>query len=211
MNKDKVNPWLSIPAEDYEGHMQSPAVNQSVLLSNAFHSVLIQCKPRRIAVLGAGTGNGFEHIIWNGIDLIDVYDINPEFLAICRRRFSDEKMNIVCADLEQFAFPAAKYDLIYAALFFEYVDVSALLEKIYSALMTEGHLVILIQLPSDSQRAITETPCESLKALYGRMRLYAKDEIIKYTMQMKFRCIQETELQSTRGKKFFLGIFIKEI
>ena len=57
-----TNPWLTIPAEDYEAHMASPEVGQLQVLNQLFKMVLEEHRPESLAVLGCSTGNGFEHI-----------------------------------------------------------------------------------------------------------------------------------------------------
>jgi len=46
------NPWLSIPLQDYEGHMGSAGVQQLSVLSELFKRALDYCLPESVAVLG---------------------------------------------------------------------------------------------------------------------------------------------------------------
>jgi hypothetical protein len=46
------NPWLSIPLEDYEGHMGSAGVQQLRILAELFKRALDRCLPESVAVLG---------------------------------------------------------------------------------------------------------------------------------------------------------------
>jgi len=55
-----MNPWLTVSASDYEGHMI--AAGQLGALSAIFRDVYLEQRPRRLAVLGCATGKGFEHI-----------------------------------------------------------------------------------------------------------------------------------------------------
>ena len=51
MTDDRTDdPWLRIPAEDYEAHMR--AAGQEAVLRDAFARVLADVRPARIAVLG---------------------------------------------------------------------------------------------------------------------------------------------------------------
>ena len=54
------NPWLRIPAADYEAHME--AVGQSAALRQLFSSVYRSIKPARLAILGCTTGADFEGV-----------------------------------------------------------------------------------------------------------------------------------------------------
>jgi len=57
-----TNPWLGIPAADYEAHMALPEVGQARALAALFASALEEYAPESLAVPGCATGNGFEHI-----------------------------------------------------------------------------------------------------------------------------------------------------
>jgi len=57
-----TNPWLHIPASDYEAHMSLPEVAQAQAINELFASVLQEYTPASLAVFGCTTGNGFEHI-----------------------------------------------------------------------------------------------------------------------------------------------------
>jgi hypothetical protein len=54
------NPWLRIPAEDYEGHMK--AAGQSAALRDLFSVVYAERKPIRLAVLGCTTGSDLQQV-----------------------------------------------------------------------------------------------------------------------------------------------------
>ena len=56
-----ANPWLEIPAADYEGHMGTAgASTQLGPLRTILADVYAQVRPARVAVLGCGTGNGLD-------------------------------------------------------------------------------------------------------------------------------------------------------
>jgi hypothetical protein len=57
-----MNPWLQIPASDYEGHMGLPEVNQSAFLANVFRTSLADYDSRSVLYIGCATGNGLAHI-----------------------------------------------------------------------------------------------------------------------------------------------------
>jgi hypothetical protein len=71
------NPWLSIPAADYEAHMASPEVGQLQFLNAVFKETLARQRPKSLLVPGCATGNGFEHIDFTVTRRIVAVDINP--------------------------------------------------------------------------------------------------------------------------------------
>jgi hypothetical protein len=56
------NPWLSIPAADYEAHMADPAVRQTPFLDAVFARALAAHRPQTVAILGCATGTGLGHL-----------------------------------------------------------------------------------------------------------------------------------------------------
>jgi hypothetical protein len=81
------NPWLSIPLEDYEGHMDSPSVQQLTALSELFKRALDLCLSESVAVLGVAGDNGLEQIDCGTTKRIVGLDINARYLDEVRRRF----------------------------------------------------------------------------------------------------------------------------
>jgi ubiquinone/menaquinone biosynthesis C-methylase UbiE len=80
------NPWLDIPAGDYEGHMSHQSVGQLQALNDIFAEIVVTFEPRRLAVLGCATGNGFEHIRPDVTESVIAVDINREYLDILMTR-----------------------------------------------------------------------------------------------------------------------------
>jgi hypothetical protein len=63
------NPWLSIPLEEYEGHMALPDLGQAKMLSNEFEELLRTYSPVSAALIGCAGGNGFEEAHKAGVIL----------------------------------------------------------------------------------------------------------------------------------------------
>jgi hypothetical protein len=55
-----ANPWLSIPLQDYEGHMGLDNAQQLSVLSELFKRALDIFVPDSVAVLGIAGGNGLD-------------------------------------------------------------------------------------------------------------------------------------------------------
>ena len=126
------NPWFQIPADDYEGHMSDGNVRQQQALNEILKNVLAEYSPESLCVLGCTTGNGFEHINMQVTKRVVGVDINREYLEILHNRFGKQipGMKLICNDLKELDLPADSFDLIHAALIFEYVDVDKTLNKI---------------------------------------------------------------------------------
>ena len=206
-NLAAVNPWLEIPAADYEGHMQQ--VGQLQLLNELFHKALKSCKPKAPAVLGCSTGNGFEHIDFSCTTRAVGIDVNPEYLELARQRYEKHAAKIEwrCADLEKDYIGEQEFDLIYAALIFEYVDLNVVLPKIHRALRTEGRLHVVLQTPSESFQAVSATPYSSLKKLSPIMKLLTPEQFRSSAIQHSFSEMTSQTYTLSSGKTFFTGFY----
>jgi SAM-dependent methyltransferase len=137
-----ANPWLAIPAADYEGHMGEAGVAQLGPLREIFQEVYREVRPRRVAVLGCGPGGGLDVIEASGTERFVGVDLNPEYLRVARQRHPrlESVAEWVCRPIEECQFEAASFDLIHAALLFEYVDPSVVLPQIGRWLAPRGVL-----------------------------------------------------------------------
>lgn len=172
------NPWLSIPAQDYEAHMASPEVGQLQFLNMVFRETMEKCRPASLLVPGCATGNGFEHIDPAVTTRIVAVDINPDYLMVLRERFPGLAGSIETLDQDILAckFEPASFDLIFTGLIFEYLDAAAALERFRTWLKKDGILVSVLQLPDERRAAVTPTRYASLERLAPVMRLMTEAE-----------------------------------
>lgn len=206
------NPWLQIPADDYENHMSAPNVGQLQVLNKIFKEVLDEFNPKSICVLGCTAGNGFEHLINRNIKKIVGIDINQNYLDECNNRFGKylSQMKLICADLNEFELQSNIFDLIYAALIFEYVDFKNLLRNISKWLRTDGILSMVFQLPSEKSNPVSDTPYHSLKSLSSIMKLIDVNEIEDIIERENFLCTKSYNINLPQDKKF-LVMYCKKV
>lgn len=206
------NPWLKVPAEDYEGHMSAPNVMQLQALSKIFTDVLDEFSPESIAVLGCATGNGFEYLVGRNIKKIVGVDINPEYLAVCSKRYAERlpRLKLICSDLATINFPHSTFDLIHAALIFEYVDVEMLLSKISNWLKPDGVLSVVLQLPSESSLPVSETQFESVKTLAPFIKLISPETFDRKAKKGNLVLNKRDLIEIPGGKKFAVSYFKKK-
>lgn len=207
------NPWLQIPADDYENHMSASNVGQLQVLNKIFKDVLDEFNPKSICVLGCTTGNGFEHLINRDIEKIIGIDINQNYLAECSKRFSEAlpQLKLVCADLNELELQNNIFDLVHAALIFEYVDVQNLLRKISNWLTQDGILSAVFQLPSEKSNPVSDTPYHSLRSLSSIMKLIDINEIENLFREENLLCIKSYIINLLQGKKFLVMYYKKVI
>jgi SAM-dependent methyltransferase len=209
MHRKTPNPWLSVPAADYEGHMGSPGVRQLEFLSRVFGGLMREFEPESLVVLGCATGNGLEHIERGRVRKLVGLDINPEYLEICRKRHGDRipEMELVCADFASFDLEAASIDFVHAALFFEYVDPASAVEKISRWLKPRGMLAVVLQLPHDSGGKVSETGFTSVKALEPAIRLVDPALLARLVREHGYSEVRSVRETLASGKEFFLGVY----
>jgi SAM-dependent methyltransferase len=202
------NPWLAIPAADYEGHMGASGVDQLAPLRTIFAGVYARLRPSRMALLGCGTGNG--------VDVVDAavttrfigVDLNPDYLAIARERHP-QLANVatwLCAPVEDCAVEAASLDLVHAALLFEYVDPAIVVPRIASWLAPGGELSIVLQLPG-GDATISDTGFASLRALSGVLRLVPPDVLRDLATRSGLVELSAATIPIARGKSLWAATF----
>ena len=207
--ENNINPWLAIPASDYEDHMDSAGVGQLGFLNGVFAEILTEFHPRRLIVAGCTTGNGFEHIDFNVTEKVIAIDINEEYLSILRDRFSrhHDTITTVCADIEKCDIDPHAFDLVHCALIFEYVDPHTTIRNISSWLAPGGIMSVVLQLHDDNLKPVSETPFRKLKILEPILNLVDPEELKRIAASQGMECIREEIRQLESGKRFSLSIF----
>jgi ubiquinone/menaquinone biosynthesis C-methylase UbiE len=210
MKRDRLsNPWLSIPAADYEGHMGSPGVRQLEFLSRIFGELLAEFEPRAVAVLGCATGNGFERVEAGRIRRLVGLDINREYLELCRERHAEKipGLELACEDVVSFELEPRSVDFVHAALFLEYVDPALVIEKASRWLKSRGTFATVLQLPSDSCGTVSDTGFTSLKTLEPVIHLVEPGYLERILQRRGFSRVRSGRETLEGGKDFFVGVY----
>lgn len=202
-----MNPWLKIPSSDYEGHMSAPGVEQLQVLNNIFKNVIDEFSADSVCVLGCTNGNGFEHFIGHNYRMMLGIDINYSYLDECRAWFVEDlsDLNLICADLDNVELKKESFDLVHAALIFEYVNVDVVLSKISRWLKPNGVLSVVLQLPSDESSPVSETEYESLKLLNPILKLVDIEYFVDTAIKNNLKLMRSYTVNLQKGKKFYIG------
>jgi len=165
------NPWVTVPTAAYERHMEHESVRQGEMIRQHLSRCLERFEPESLLYLGAGIGNGLESARASRLRDILAVDVNGEYLATLRDRFAALGM----LRTERCSFPegfrdAARFDMAYGPLFFEYVDLEPALITVASHLARKGHLAVLLQQPSE-QGHMTNTGVTAMEAIVPIMFL----------------------------------------
>ena len=204
-----INPWLTIPLEDYEGHMALPYVGQAKMLVNEFEELLKTYAPTSAAVIGCAGGNGFEEAAKAGVARLVGLDINPSYIADAKARYAGRMtgLELYCADIEGDAPELRPVDLIYGALVFEYVDIAKALKNLRGICLPGGILAALLQLPKEGVANVSPSPFVTLKDLGSIMRLVPPNDFRKIAEGLGFGFLSQKLITLESGKQFSLQIF----
>ena len=203
------NPWLSIPASDYEGHMKSPRVLQQQFLSAVFRGVLERFRPRSVAVPGCATGNGFEHIDPRVTQTVVGIDINPEYIALARDRFAAglPGLRLLCLDIADCDLESRSLDLVHCALVLEYIDPRIAVLKSASWLRAGGVLSVVLQLPSPGHEKVTVTEYKSVACLDAAMHLVEPGDVDRVAGEAGLRLDAARVETLESGKSFYVATY----
>ncbi len=210
-NFEMSRPWLSIPLEDYEGHMNAPEVGQLPVLAKLFDRVLERCRPQSVAIVGIAGGNGLESIDSSVTKRIVGIDINQEYLQAVEQRFGGlPGLELHCCDLTMHAPELAPVALVHAALLFEHTGFGAALNNVLSLIEARGNLSVVLQLPGAQAEDVAVTKFPSLQSVKQNFALVEVAEFRREMASRGFRIIDDDKRLLPGGKAFWLGVFARQ-
>ncbi len=203
------NPWLDISLQDYEGHMSLPSIGQAQMLAEQFERLMKRELPSSVAVIGCAGGNGLDRIAAGAVGRVVAVDINREYIDETSRRYSNRLpcLDLHCADVQSNTLRFEPVDLIYAALLFEYVDLSSALATLKRNCRPGGVLAAVLQLPHPDKDAVSPSPYTSLQALAPLMKLVAPAELSRHAARVGFTADESSTVELPSGKQFWLQTF----
>ena len=200
------DPWLAIPADDYEAHMRT--VGQSAVLRAAFARVYSVLRPKRLAVLGCTTCDDLRLVDPAVTELAVGVDLNPAYLAIARERAAPlgPRLRLIEGDVLRVELPG-ELELVHAALLLEYVDPLSLFRRALGWLGPRGVLSVVTQEPAGERPSVSDTPYASLRALTPRMRVRPADQIAALARHCGFKLVGEPLAAPVGGKSLVSSWF----
>lgn len=172
------NPWTVVQADDYERYMGPDGVDELAPLSALFQEAYVASQPDRVLVLGCGTGNGLEHVNPAVTQQIVGVDVNLQHLGIARQRYFHlgPKLELFCAEAEKFRAGAGRFDLVHAALVFEYVYPEVLVRRISEWISDEGTCSVVLRMPGGER---PDPPSKPLRIIEKATKLVSPDELVR--------------------------------
>jgi SAM-dependent methyltransferase len=200
------NPWTIVPAADYERHMGPEGVDQLAPLSAIFQESYVAAQPDRLLVLGCATGNGLEHVNPAVTQRIVGVDVNLQYLGVARQRYFHlgPRLELYCQEAEKFRAPPGSFDLVHAALIFEYLAPEALVRKIVEWLGDEGTCSVVLQLPGGEGPA---APSKAMQIIRKAMKLVPPEELTRLFETYGLPLKRSRTVPLAHGKRFWAGAF----
>jgi hypothetical protein len=209
-SSEASRPWLSIPLEDYEGHMNAPEVRQLPVLAELFRRVLERWRPESVAIAGVAGGNGLEGIDSSVTRRTGGIDINEEYLETAAQRFGAlPGLELNRCDLTMNAPKSSPFALVHAALLFEHTGLGTALDNVLSMIEPRGKLSVVLQLPSSRSKDVAVTKYTSLQTVKQNFALIDLAEFRLEMASRDFELIEEDNRVLPGGKTFWLGVFAR--
>ena len=203
------SPWMHVSARDYEAHMAE--IGQSHALRDIFARVYANTRPRRLLVLGCTTGNDFELVDPDVTENTVGVDLNPRYIEIARTKVDQVRaaVELVHGDVLRATLPCPEFDLVHAALLFEYVDPLAMFRRIAAWLAPDGVCSTVTQNPAHGVAPVSKTSYASLRALDGRMSLHRADDLHAFAERAGLERVSSRDVPLPLGKSFSVSTFRK--
>lgn len=204
-----ANPWTTVTAAEYERHMGPEGVDQLRPLSAILGRACAHLRPRRLLVLGIATGNGLEHVNPGITERVVGVDLNIQYVAIARQRFAGlgTRLELYCTDLLKVNLPPSSFDLVWAGLVLEYVDLGAAASRIAGWLAPGGSLVAALPLPSGRDPP-ARAAAPSLQAVADCMRLRSPEDLEAELARAGLAPRQRYVVALPRGGELYVGRWV---
>jgi len=208
------NPWLSIPLEDYEGHMGLPSIGQAQALSAEFGRLLCQYQPRSLVLVGCAGGNGLEWVDSAVTCRTVVLDINPDYVETTRKRYEERipGLEALACDIAMFdpALLRKPVGLVFSGLILEYVPLLPVLQTLREMLRQGGILGCVLQEKSDVLSDVSPSPFTSLSRLSCHMHLVSPEVLVAISGAIGLRLIERRRCIMPNGKALLSLAFAAE-
>lgn len=188
--------------------MGPEGADQLAPLSGVFGQVYRMVRPARVALLGCATGNGLEHVDPGLTFRVVGIDLNIQYVAVARQRFRSlgARLELFCGDVLSAKLEPGGFDLVHAALLFEYVHPLSLAPRIAEWLAPGGVCSTVLQLPG-GDGPVSPSPFPSLRRLEGAMRLVPPPELADAFEGQGLRRAGAWEVPLKGGKRFHVTLF----
>jgi len=202
------NPWTVVLAADYERHMGPEGIDQLAPLSSIFQEVYLASQPDQVLVLGCGAGNGLEHVDPSVTKRVVGVDVNLQHLGIARQRYFHlgARLELYCAEVENFRPSGGRFDLVHAALLFEYLHPEVLVRRIAEWVADDGLCSVVLQLPGGDP---LDVPSKAMRIIERAMRLVPPEELTQLLEHYGLVRKRERVVPLRLGRRLWTAVFAR--
>jgi ubiquinone/menaquinone biosynthesis C-methylase UbiE len=177
-------------------------VGQTQALERIFAEAYARFAPRALCVLGCGTGCGLSCIDPARTERVVCVDLNRKYLQLARKRNPQlgQAAEWKCAAVESLRFRTRTFDMIHAALLFEYIEWQPAVAGIARWLRRDGALSVVLQLPRG--RKITPTRYKTIPLIRPVHRLVPPRRFLACARKAGLNPVCTREVPLPGGKRF---------
>jgi SAM-dependent methyltransferase len=200
------NPWSLVPAADYESSMGPEGADLLAPLSAVFQEAWLAAQPERVLVVGCATGNGLEHVDPAVTSRVVGLDVNLQYLGICRQRFFSlgPRLELYCTSATAWRAPPGGFDLVHAALIFEYLPPAALADQLAGWVAPGGTLQVVLQRPGGQPPPSAHPVLELIRRA---ARLVAPEELTALLAARGLKLARSRVIEARHGASLWSGAF----
>lgn len=200
-----MNPWEEISLSDYENHMSLDSVKQLQAMNEMMRKQFAAYPVTTAMVFGIAGGNGLEHVNPGKYKKVYGIDINEEYLAAVKERYSELGDTLECRRIDMIGEPdrLPEAELLIANLFIEYVGYEAFKKGVLKS--GTQYVSCIIQINTDEEAWVSDSPYlhafDGLDAVHHQM----EEEALTRTMnEIGYRPIKTDEYLLPNGKKLVM-------
>ena len=203
------NPWEEIDLSDYENHMSLESVYQLQILNEMMKEQFYTYDVDTIMVLGIAGGNGLEHIRKEKFEKVYGVDVNRNFLAECKKRYSElaDVFETICVDLLNDCLQLPGAELLVANLLIEYIGYECFQRVV--KLVKPKYVSCIIQINAGDS-FVSDSPYihafDCLDEVHHQME---ENSLIQCMQEINYEMKKTTEKVLSNGKKFVRVDFIR--
>jgi predicted TPR repeat methyltransferase len=201
-----LNPWSVVAAPDYDRHMGPDGLDQLAPLAALFQEAVLSAQPDRLLVLGCGVGHGLEHVDPAVTRRVVGVDVNLQHLGIARQRFFHlgPRLELYCSDATAFKAMPGSFDLVHAALLFEYLHPEVLVRRAGEWLAEHGTCSVVLELPGGEG---PPPPSRALQMIEKARHLVPPEELTRLFAVYGMGLLRQKEVPLKFGRRLWSGLF----
>jgi hypothetical protein len=155
-----------------------------------------------VMILGVAGGNGLEHIDPTKFRSVYGVDINPDYLAVCQKRYPDlgDCFKPICADLSDEAVQLPHADLLIANLLIEYIGY-ACFQKVVTKVKPQ-YLSCIIQVNPETSFVSDSPYLHAFDRLEEVLHAVEEQELVSRMQEIGYMKELTAVKDLPNGKKF---------